>query len=115
MASESDAFECAMADAKRRWVEEVLPLFRDDGGLFGHIATNVGPAEALFALDRHENMRADIALKQHKLAEARAALAAQQAKDGSATAAQDSTAQDALVALIARHADVAEPSTENDA
>ena len=115
MASESDAFERAMAEAKRRWVEDVLPLFHGDGGLFGHIAMNVGPAEAMLALDRHENMRADIALKQHKLAEARAALAAQQAKDGGATAAQDSTAQDALVALIARHADVAEPSAENDA
>ena len=85
-----------------------------DGGIMMHIAMNEGMSVAVLTAEKLRQGEADIALKRERLAEAQAKRAAA-SKAAGGNEMQDTAAQDALVALIARRADVAEPSTESDA
>ena len=81
-----------------------------DGGIMMHIAMNEGMSVAVLTAEKLRQGEADIALKRERLLDAQAKrAAASKATGGNGT--QDTTAQDALAALIARHADAVEENS----
>lgn len=81
-----------------------------DGGIMMHIALNEGMSVAVLTAEKLRQGGVDIALKRERLAEAQAKRAAASEATGG-TEAQDTTAQDALATLIARHADAVEENS----
>ena len=81
-----------------------------DGGIMMHIALNEGMSVAVLTAEKLRQGEADIALKRERLLDAQAKrAAASKATGGNGT--QDTTAQDALLTLIARHADAVEENS----
>ena len=81
-----------------------------DGGIMMHIALNEGMSVAVLTAEKLRQGEADIALKRERLFDAQAKRAAASKATGG-TGAQDTTAQDALATLIARHADAVEENS----
>ena len=81
-----------------------------DGGIMMHIALNEGMSVAVLTAEKLRQGEADIALKRERLLDAQAKrAAASKATGGNGT--QDTAAQDALLTLIARHADAVEENS----
>ena len=81
-----------------------------DGGIMMHIAMNEGMSVAVLTAEKLRQGEADIALKRERFLDAQAKRAAASKAIGGGEA-QDTTAQDALAALIARHADAVEENS----